>query len=97
MHFDALADVGGARAQVAPFARRLLHAVFAEGELAALRYRRPDLVGGESFGDGDELDRGGVAAKVARPERDGGAQGRQPFDDGTRFDRCLPGHARSRA
>ena len=67
---DRLADFGCARAQVAPFRDRLLHAIFSEPRLAADGDRRPDLVGGECLGDGDQLDRIRRPAAVARAPRD---------------------------
>ena len=65
MKLDRLAERRGARPQVPPFGDRLLHAVLTEASLAGDCYRRPDLVGRECLGDGDELDRFGRPAAIA--------------------------------
>ena len=73
-----LPSASGAGAQIRPFRHRLLHAILAEHELAAVADRRPDLVGGKRLGDGDQRDLLRLAIAIARAPRDRLAQRFEP-------------------
>ena len=81
MKLDRLAEIARARPQIAPFGDRLLHPILTEAGLIGARDRRPDFIGRERLGYGDQLDRFRRTAAIARSQRNRLAQ-REKTRDG---------------